>query len=152
MGIATANTDPIYTRVWDTYVSGAVIGTSANTATDGTGANTYLLYTADATDGSFVYRVTFKPISTVAATVIRLWFCSATGAFTAGTTNTAANTTLIDEITAGAWTASNTLASNAYWSTLMFGMPASTKLLCTFGTSTGAGTTGYNPLVIAGKY
>jgi hypothetical protein len=93
-----------------------------------------------------------KPISTIAATVARLWYCSATGSFTPGTTNTAANTTMIGEMTIAAWAASNTLASPHYDFNVGIGMPASTKLLMTFGTSTGAGTTGFNPLVIAGKY
>ena len=147
-----ANNDPIFSRTWDIQVSGAVIGTSANTATDGTGANTFLLFTADSTEGGYVYSVRLKPISTIAATVARLWYCSATGAFTAGTTNVATNTTMIGEITIAAFTASNTLASPVYEIPVLFGLPASTKLLMTFGTSTGAATTGFNPLVIAGKY
>jgi hypothetical protein len=152
MTIPTANTLPIFSAAWAPAVCGSVIGTSANTATDGTGANTSLIFTADATDGSYVYSVRLKPISTIAATVARLWFCSATGAFTPGTTNTAANTTMIAEMTVAAWTASNTLAAPSYEIPVMFGLPASTKLLMTFGTSTGAATTGFNPLIIAGRY
>lgn len=152
MGIPTANTDPIYARAWDIQLCGAVIGTSANTATDGTGANTTEIFTADSTDGSFVYKVVLKPISTIAATVARLWYCSDTGSFTAGTTNTAANTTMVAEVTIAAFTASNTVAAPQYEIPVMFGLPASTKLLMTFGTSTGAGTTGFNPLIVAGKY
>jgi len=147
-----ANTLPIYGRTPDIQIGGAVIGTSANTATDGTGANTSLIYTADATEGSYVYYVKFKPISTIAATVIRLWYCSATGAFSAGTTNTAANTTMIGEATVAAWTASNTLASNDIIIPVNMPLPPSTKLLVTFGTSTGAGTTGFNPLTVAMKF
>ena len=152
MTTPTANVYPIYSSAWLPGVGGAIIGTSANTATDGTGANTSLIFTADSTDGSFVYSVRLKPVSTIAATVVRLWYCSATGAFSAGTTNTATNTAMIAEVTVAAWTASNTLAAPTYEIPVMFGMPASTKLLMTFGTSTGAGTTGFNPLIIAGKY
>lgn len=147
-----ANIDPIYTRTADIQLAGAVIGTSANTATDGTGANTTRIFTADSTEGSYVQKVVLKPISTIAATVARLWYCSDTGSFTAGTTNTAANTTMIGEITIAAFTASNTTASPQYEIPVNFALPASTKLLMTFGTSTGAGTTGFNPLVIGGKY
>lgn len=147
-----ANTSPIYTRTPDIQLAGAVIGTSANTATDGTGANTTEIFTADATEGGYVYYVKLKPISTTAATVARLWYCSDTGAFSAGTTNTASNTTMIGEITIAAWTASNTTASPEYVLQVNMGLPASTKLLMTFGTSTGAGTTGFNPLTVAGKY
>jgi hypothetical protein len=147
-----ANINPIYARVSDVQVGGAVIGTNANTATDGTGANTYEIYDSDATEGSFVQKVVLKPISTIAATVARLWFCSATGTFTAGTTNTAVNTTMIAEITIAAWTASNTTAAPQYEIPVNFPLPPGTKMLMTFGTSTGAGTTGFNPLTIAGKY
>lgn len=147
-----ANTDPIYTRSPDIGQAGSVVGSSANTATDGTGANSYLVYTADATNGSYVRSIIFKPISTIAATVARVFYCSATGSFTAGTTNTAANSTILAEVTIAAWTASNTTASPQYEVALNIGLPASTKLFVTFGTSTGAGTTGFNPTVIAGKY
>jgi hypothetical protein len=147
-----ANTDPIYARTSQLSVGGAVIGTSANTATDGTGANTSLIFTADSTEGSWVQRVVLRPISTIAATVARLWYCTDTGAFSAGTTNTAANTTMIAEITIAAWTASNTTASPVYEIPVNMPLPASTKLLMTFGTSTGAGTTGFNPLIVAGRY
>jgi len=147
-----ANTNPIYGRAPDLQLAGAVIGSSANTATDGTGANITRIYTADATEGSYVYYVRLKPVSTIAATVARLWYCSDTGAFTAGTTNTAANTTMIAEATIAAFTASNTLASPVYDIPVNMPLPAGTKLLMTFGTSTGAATTGFNPLTVAMDY
>lgn len=147
-----ANTNPIYGRTADIQVGGAIIGTAANTATDGTGANTSLIYTADATEGSYVYLVRLKSVSTIAATVVRLWVCTATGAFTPGTTNTAANTTMIGEMTIAAFTASNTIASPVYEFPVNMPLNASYKLLMTFGTSTGAATTGFNPLTIAAKY
>ena len=152
MALTTANTDPIFSRQADVQLAGQIIGSTANTATDGTGAAMYLIFTADATDGGYVNKVILKPVSTIAATVVRLWYCSATSAFSAGTTNTATNTAMVAEVTVAAWTASNTLAAPTYEIPVMFGMPASTKLLMTFGTSTGAGTTGFNPLIIAGKY
>lgn len=147
-----ANTNPIYGRAPDLQLAGAIIGTNANTATDGTGANITRIYTADATEGSYVYYVRLKPVSTIAATVARLWYCSDTGAFTAGTTNTAANTTMIAEVTIAAFTASNTLAAPVYDIPVNMPLPASTKLLMTFGTSTGAATTGFNPLTVAMDY
>jgi hypothetical protein len=147
-----ANTAPIYGRIADIQVCGSVIGTAANTATDGTGANISLIYTADATEGSYVSTVRLKSISTIAATVARLWVCTATGAFTPGTTNTAANTTMIGEISVAAFTASNTLASPVYEFPVNMPLNASFKLLMTFGTSTGAATTAFNPLTIAAKY
>ena len=151
MANTTLNTLPIYVGTPDISLVGSIVGSSANTATDGTGANTYLVFTAGAS-GSFVYKVILKSVSTTAATVARLWYCSATGAFSAGTTNTAANTTMIAELTLAAFTASNTTASPQYEIPVNFPIPASTKILITFGTSTGAGTTGFNPLCIAGDY
>ena len=147
-----ANVNPIYSRAWDLQNAGAIVGPSANTATDGTGANTYLIYTADATEGGFVYKVIFKAVASPAATCIRLWYCDDTGSFSAGTTNTAANTSMLAELTTALWTASNTLASPQYEIPVMIGLPASTKLLVTFGTSTGAAGNGFNPTVVAGKY
>lgn len=147
-----ANTAPIYVRASDVQICGSVVGTSANTATDGTGANISLIFTADATEGSFVNFVRLKPISTIAATVARIWYCSATGTFTPGTTNTAANTAMLAEVTIAAWTASNTAASVTYDIPINFPLPPSTKLLITFGTSTGVATTGFNPITVAGKY
>jgi len=148
-----ANTDPIYglTPNIGNGTSNAIIGTSANTATDGTGANTFQIFAAGA-NGAYVYKVVLKPVSTIAATVARLWYLNDTGAFTAGTTNTAAKTLMIAEVSVGAFTASNTLAAPAYEIPVNIPIPASTKLLMTFGTSTGAGTTGFNPLTIAMDY
>lgn len=147
-----ANTSPIFTRTPDIQVGGAIIGSSANTATDGTGANTYVIFTADATEGGYVYLARFKPVSTIAATVIRVWVCTDTGAFTAGTTNTAANTGMLGEITVAAFTASNTIASPTYELAINMPLNASYKILATFGTSTGAGTTGFSVTTIGGKY
>jgi hypothetical protein len=149
-----ANTAPIYalTPQNGAAQAGAIIGTSANTATDGTGANMYLIFTAGSTDGSYVQKVILKPVSSIAATVARLWLLNDTGTFTANTTNTAAKTYMIAEVSILAFTASNTLASPVYEIPLNFAMAASTKLLMSFGTSTGAATTGFNPLTIAGNY
>lgn len=148
-----ANTNPIFSKAWDIELgAGAVIGPSANTATDGTGANTTSVFQADATEGAFVYKIIFKPIASPAATVIRVFYHSTTGAFTPGTTNTAANTAMIAELATIAWTASNTAASPQYEIPIMMGLPPGTRLLVTFGTSTGAAGNGFNPLVIAGTY
>jgi len=147
-----ANINPIFGKTPHLVVGGVIIGSNANTATDGTGSNMYKIFDADATEGSFVYYVSLKPVSTIAATVARLWVCTDTGTFTAGTTNTAANTALIAEATIAGWTASNTLSSPPYVITLNFPLQAGQKLLMSFGTSTGASTTGFNPITVAMKY
>jgi hypothetical protein len=147
-----ANINPIFGRTPDVQLAGAILGSNANTATDGTGSNMYQIFEADATEGSFVQSVRLKAISTIAATVARIWFCSDTGTFTAGTTNDATNTTLIAEIAIAAWTVSQTVASPVYEIPINMALPPGTKLLISFGTSTGASTTGFNPLVIGMKY
>jgi len=81
-----ANTDPIYglTPNIGNGTSNAIIGTSANTATDGTGANTFQIFAAG-TNGAYVYKVILKPVSTIAATVARLWYLNDTGSFVCNT-------------------------------------------------------------------
>lgn len=156
----TANTTPIYSAAPSVQIGsggagtslGAIIGPSANTATDGTGANMYEIFQADATNGGRVERIILKPIGTVAATVARVFLCQSTGAFTAGTTNTAANTALLTEMQLAAWTASNTAASPQYEIPINMAMEPGTSLLMSFGTSTGAAGNGYNPITIGGKY
>jgi hypothetical protein len=147
-----ANTDPIYTRTPDVQLGGAVLGPSANTATDGTGANITSIFQADATEGGFVNKVICKPVGTAAATVIRLFLCSVTGAFTAGTSNTAANTSLIGELSTVAWTASNTAASPQYEIPVNMPIPPGYRLLMAFGTSTGAAGNGFAVTTVGGKY
>jgi hypothetical protein len=153
--MAAPNTDPIYSKFPDLQLAGAIIGTNANTATDGTGANMTRIYTSPGTTGEaggYVALVRLKPVSTIAATVARLWLCTDTGTFTPGTTNTAANTTMIGEVSIAAFTASNTVASPVYEIPVNFAIPPGMKLLMSFGTSTGAATTGFNPLIVGGKY
>ena len=147
-----ANINPIFTISPRIDLAGAIVGPSANTATDGTGANSYRIFTAGSANGSFVNKVTLKPVATIAATVARIFYCSDTGAFTAGTTNTAANSTLIAELSIAAFTASNTTASPQYEIPINMPMPLSTKLFVTFGTSTGAAGNGFNPSVVGGDY
>jgi hypothetical protein len=146
-----ANTDPIYSRTPDIQVVGSVYpGTAANTATDGTGACA-VIFQADATEGGFVQKVILKAIASPIATCVRIYYCTVTGAFTPGTTNTAANTSLIAELSLPAFTASNTSASPQYEIALNLPMPAGTRLLIAYGTATGSNT-GYATTVVGGKY
>lgn len=147
-----ANISPIFTRTPHIQVGAAVLGSAANTATDGTGANSFLVFTADATEGSFVHKIVLKPVSTIAATIVRAFVCTDTGAFTPGTTNTAANSAMVAELSTAAFTASNTAASPQYEIPLNLPLNASFKIFLTFGTSTGAGTTGFSVSTVGGKY
>jgi hypothetical protein len=138
-----ANTNPIFGRTPDVQLGGAVLGPSANTAQDGTGANVTVIFQADATEGGFVDEVRLKPVGSPAATVARVFVCSATGTFTPGTTNTAANTAMMAEISLGAVATSNQFAQSDISIPIRKALPPGYRLLVTFGTSTGASGTGY---------
>jgi hypothetical protein len=146
-----ANTSPIFGRTPDVQVSGAVQGPTAVTAQDGTGT-LQPIFQADATEGGWVDSVVLKPVGSPAATVARLFYCTATGAFTPGTTNTVANTAMIDEISTSAITTSNTVAQTAFVFNVRRALPAGTRLLIGFGTSTGAAGTGYAVTTFGSKY
>lgn len=154
-----ANTNPIYSiapavNSAKIAVGGAVVGPSANTALDGSGANTYIVFVAG-TNGSYLQRIRAKAIGSPNATVMRVFLCSAittAAAFVAGTTNTAANTTLVDELTLPGVTASTTAATPTFEIPLGFAIPPGWGVLVTFGASTGSAGTGYDPVVIGGNY
>jgi len=149
----TANTNPIYPRAPDVQLGGAVLGPSANTALDGTGANITSIFQADATEGGPVRTVSFKAVGSPAATVARIFICSETGAFTPGTTNTAANTSLYREMTLAAITQSQTAATPQYDVDLGgLVLPPGWRLLVSFGTSTGAAGNGYAISTHGGKF
>jgi hypothetical protein len=147
-----ANTNPIFGRAADVQLGGAVLGPSANTAQDGTGANITSIFQADATEGGFVDEVRLKPVGSPAATVVRVFICSVTGAFTPGTSNTAANTALCWEQTLPSVTSSNLNAQSDVAIPIRKGIPAGYRLLITFGTSTGAAGTGYAVTTFGAKY
>ena len=149
-----ANFQPIYSRTWDIQVAGSIIGVTANTLNDGTqSTGCTQVYQADATEGGFVQKIILKPVATTAATVARVFYCANTvGTFVAGTTNTQGNTTLISEVGITSWTLSQTTASPQYEIPINIGLPASTRLLMTFGTSTGAANNGFSVTTVGGKY
>ncbi len=147
-----ANTLPVFTRTPDVQLGGAVLGPSANTAQDGTGANITSIFQADASEGGYVEQVVLSAVGSPAATVARVFVCSATGAFTPGTTNTAANTSLFAEATLPAVTLSQTAATMKINIPLNLPLPPGFRLLLSFGTSTGASGTGYAVTTVAGKY
>jgi hypothetical protein len=149
-----ANTNPIYCRTPDVQVGGAVLGPTAVTLIDGTGA-TPIIFMADATEGGFVDEVRLKPVGSAAATVCRIFLSTSTvaaGSFTPGTTNTAANTSLIAEVSLAAVTASNLVAQSDISIPLRKQLGPGQKLLIGFGTSTGASGTGYAVTAFGGKY
>lgn len=149
-----ANADPIYTRTPDIQGAGAVVGPTANTNQDGTSSSTSsaTCFVADSTEGGFVQKLILKSVGSPAATVARVFLHMTSGAFTMGTTNTAANTNMIAELTLIAITTSNTVAQNHYEIPLNLPIPPGYRLLIAFGTSTGAAGTGYAVTAVGGKY
>lgn len=125
-----ANTVPIYPHVpgigWATAI------TAANTAMDGTGTVT-TVFTADATDGSWVYEIRLKAAGTNVATVARIFINN-------GSTNaTASNNALFEEITLAATTASNVAALSTYTIPVNRALPPGYKLHVVLGTAVAAG-------------
>lgn len=149
----TANTSPIFSATPDVQVGGAILGPTALNATQVlTDSAMAMIFKAGA-NGSWVDRIVLKPINSPAATVIRIFFCADTGGtFTPGTTNTTANTALLTEFTAAAITASATAAQSDISIPIRSALPAGTKLLIGFGTSTGAAGTGYTSAGFGGDY
>lgn len=146
-----AGTAPIFGRTPDVQLGGAILGPTAVTATDGTGS-LVSIFQADATEGGFVDSITLKASGSPAGTVIRIFLCTVTGAFTSGTSNTAGNTSLIAEATCAAITGTNTAATNDITIPIRRPINAGYRLLFGSGTSTGAAGTGYATTTWAMKY
>jgi hypothetical protein len=127
-----ANIDPIYSRLPEAQFVSIPGGTTANTATDGTGT-VFTVFTADATNGSFVQSIRIKAAAVSTGTVIRFFINN-------GLTNaTAANNVFFDEMTLTTVTSSNTTAVPVYELSVARALPPGYKINCCYGTSiTGA--------------
>lgn len=139
-----ANNQPIFTRLADVQWTVSAM-TVANTTTDLTSGTIYLAFTSDATNGGYVQRIRFRTLGTNSnATVARVWVNN-------GSTNaTAANNTLIDEITLPTTTVSQVAAQANYELPLNFALPAGYRIYITVGTA--PTSAGWNATVIGGKY
>jgi hypothetical protein len=124
-----ANTSPIFTLLPEIQWANAA---AANTAKDGTGT-VATAFTADATNGGYVERIVFRPLGSVVATSVRVFVNN-------GSTNgTAANNSLIADVTLAATTNSEVAAIAGIEIPLRFGLPPGYKILFTLGTwSTGS--------------
>lgn len=123
------NTVPVFPKTpkqaWGTIAT-------ANTAKDGTGT-VVTVFTADATNGSFVKSIIFRAAGTNVATVARIFINN-------GSTNaTATNNTLIGEITLPATTLSEVAALAHYEYPLNMQLTAAHKINLTIGTTVSAG-------------
>ena len=118
--------------------------TTANTTKDLTSGTIYLVFTADTTNGGFVQRIRFRSLGTNSnATVARVWINN-------GSTATAANNTLFDEITLTSITNSETAAQATFELPLNIALPPGDRLYVTLGTA--PTSAGWQATVIGGKY
>lgn len=137
-----ANNYPIYSKVGDVQWSPSAT-TVANTTVDLTSGTSYLVFTADTTNGGYVQRIRFKSLGTNTTSVARIWVNNGL------TTATNSNNSLIDEITLNSTTVSQTGALAIYELPLNFAMSPSHRLYVTLGTAVAAG---YDVTVFGGKY
>ena len=141
MANTTLNTSPIYTASGDTQWT--VSATTANTTKDLTGAGTaYTAFTASST-GGYVQRIRFMPLGTNIATVARIWINNG------GTTTTAANNTLWDNISLAATQNSEASGQPVFELPLNIALPPNYRIIVTLGSGVAAG---YTITVIGGKY
>lgn len=136
-----ANNDPIYSK------AGAIgLGQLITTATngyDGTGANNTLVFTADATNGSFIQRLRFKAGGTNVATVARIFLNNGS------TVGTATNNAFYGELSLPATTATATAATVDIDYPMNFALPAGYKIYVELATAVAAG---WAVTTIAGNY
>jgi hypothetical protein len=134
------NTQPIFSKQGAIQWA-AVALTAANTAKDGTGTVS-TVFTAGA-DGALAQRLVARPLGTNVATVLRLFINNG------GVNSTAANNSLVAELTLPATTLSEVAAQPAYELPLNFALPAGYKLNATIGTAIAAG---YQVSILGGTY
>ena len=136
-----SNTTPIFTRVAD--IQWTISANTANTTADLTTGTSYLVYTADATNGGYVQKIRFRALGTTVVTVARVWINNGS------TTATQTNNVLWDEISLPLVTVVQNAASANYELPLNFALPPGYKIYITLGTGT---TSGWDITVIGGKY
>jgi hypothetical protein len=141
------NANPIYTAVGEVANNGTtgmnqLITAAANDFT-GAGANNSLIFTADATNGSYVERIRLKAGGTNVASVMRFFINN-------GSANTTAtNNTFHGEISLPATTAIATAATVEIDYPLGFALPAGFRLYMGLGTAVAAG---WVATVVGGNY
>ena len=138
-----ANTAPIFSLLGDIQFTTAM--TVANTTKDLTAGTSYLAFTADATNGGFIQRIRFRSLGTNSnATVARVWINNG------GSTGTATNNTLFDEITLTATTVSEIAALATFELPMNYALPPGNTIYITLGTA--PTSAGWQATVIGGKY
>ena len=139
-----ANTQPIFSALGSIQWGAAAV-TAANTAKDGTGTVTTIATGNNAGNnaGNFVQRLLARTLGTNGATVLRVFINNG------GVNTTAANNTLIGELTLPGSTLTEISAQPDFVLPLNFVLPAGYKINVTLGTAVAAG---YQVSVIGGQY
>lgn len=147
------NTAPIFTKI-PVVSFGTITGNVGLTRSDGVGTigtDMFLLFTADATDGSYVNKIRINAAATTStamtASVLRFYISSVTsGAVTAATA------VLYAEISVAAITAAHTTSANNYYE-VPFGiaLPPSYTILASIDDNLAANTR-WQFLTFAGDY
>lgn len=135
--MASPNADPIYSRRGNTTSNGTTgmaptLTTAANDYT-GISANNQLVFTADATNGSYVQRLRFKAAGTNTASVARVYINNGSAA------TTATNNSFYGEIALPATTAIATTSTIDLDYPLNFAIPAGFRIYVGLGTTVAAG-------------
>lgn len=132
-----ANVNPIFTISGDvsnnasTAMNQAITAAAANY--DGTGANNSLIFTADATNGSFVQRIRAKAIGTNTASVARIFINNGS------TVATATNNSFYGEFSLPATTQTNVAATIEIDYPMNIVLAASFRLYVGIATAVAAG-------------
>jgi len=137
-----SNTTPIFSKAGDIQWNDSPI-TTANTTTDLTTGTSYLIFTADATNGGYIQKLRIRPLGNNVATVLRVWINNGS------TTGTSSNNVLYDEVSLAISSVSQTSALAMYELPLNFALPLGYTIYVTIGTGVSAG---YDVTAIAGKY
>ena len=125
-----ANTAPIFSRLAHNEWTNGVA--TANTAKDGTGT-VDTVFTADATNGSYLQKLIVRPLGTNIASVLRVFLNN-------GSTNaTAANNCLIAELSLPATTNSEVAAIAGFELPINLPIEAGYKVNVTLGTTVAGG-------------
>lgn len=135
--MASANSDPIYSRRGNLSKDGTTgmaptLTTAANDYT-GISANNALVFTADATNGSYVQRLRFKAIGTNTASVARIYINN-------GSANTTAtNNSFYGELALAATTLIATTSTIDIDYPLSFALNPGFRIYVGLGTTVAAG-------------
>ncbi len=140
-----SNIDPIYSKAGD--IQGITGIVTANNTIDITSGTSYLVWTADATNGGFLQEIRIKasPSQNTAATVARIWINNGS------TTGTKANSWMYTEVTIASTTASAVAAVPETVVAINKALPLSYRVYLTIGTAPG-GSGEFSAVALGGKY